>query len=378
MKIVYWGTYDLGKPRNRIMIKGLQRNNIEVIQCHTTIWENIEDKSQIKKINFKVLLLLRWLTSYPSLILRYLQTSKHNFVLVGYLGHLDVLILWPFAKLRRTTIIWDAFISLYDTVVCDRKLISQRNPIAMALFCFEWLACKAADYVVLDTDAHADFFRKKYHLSSDKCFATFVGAEQENFPILQKHQTNKVKKLSILFYGQCIPLHGIQTILDAALLLQDQSHIKWVIIGSGQEEKKIENFAIHHPGVNLKWIKWADYTTLSNYIENADICLGIFGTSDKASRVIPNKVFQIMSCGKTIITRDSPAIKELFSQEDKGVYLVRPGSGDALAEKILYLDKNRVFIDQAPHFLYLREAISPQGVTRTLINKLTTIERRNI
>lgn len=373
MKIVYWGTYDLGKPRNRIIIKGLQSNDIEVLQCHTTIWKDIEDKSQIKKNHFRVLLLLRWLAKYPALVFKYLRLPRHHFVIIGYLGHLDVLILWPFAKLRRTPVVWDAFISLYDTVVCDRKLIAKKNPLALALLCFEWLACKAADYVLLDTEAHADFFRKKYNLSADKCFAIYVGAEQENFPVVHDHKRSKTGAISVLFYGQCIPLHGIQTILDAALLLENHSHIQWVLIGSGQEENKIQDFVTNHPGVNLEWIKWTSYETLSAYIAKTDICLGIFGISEKARRVIPNKVFQMMSCGKTIITMDSPAIRELFSEGDEGIFLVEPGSGKALAETILYLDKNRDALEQVPHFLHLRDTISPPGVTRKLIEKLYSI-----
>ncbi len=47
MHIVYWGTYDTGKPRNRILLRGLKENKIEVTECHADIWQGVEDKSQI-------------------------------------------------------------------------------------------------------------------------------------------------------------------------------------------------------------------------------------------------------------------------------------------------------------------------------------------
>jgi len=47
MRVVYWGTYDTGKPRNRIMISGLRENGVEVIECHAEVWMGIEDKSQV-------------------------------------------------------------------------------------------------------------------------------------------------------------------------------------------------------------------------------------------------------------------------------------------------------------------------------------------
>ena len=69
-------------------------------------------------------------------------------------------------------------------------------------------------------------------------------------------------------------------------------------------------------------------------IQQADICLGIFGDSEKASRVIPNKVFQILHSGKPLITRDSPAIRELLNPDMTGVYLVPAASPKALADAI--------------------------------------------
>ena len=123
MRIVVWGTYDLGKPRVRILLRGLRENGVEVLDCHTQVWNGVDDKSQVNGIWAKLKILLRWLGSYPGLIWRYLRLPRHDAVLLGYLGHLDVLALWPFAKLRGVPLVWDAFLSLYDTVVDDRKLV---------------------------------------------------------------------------------------------------------------------------------------------------------------------------------------------------------------------------------------------------------------
>ncbi len=70
------------------------------------------------------------------------------------------------------------------------------------------------------------------------------------------------------------------------------------------------------------------------WIQQADICLGIFGDSDKAGRVIPNKVFQILNAGKLVITRDSAAIRELLDPGMEGVFLVPPANPLSLAKTI--------------------------------------------
>ena len=76
------------------------------------------------------------------------------------------------------------------------------------------------------------------------------------------------------------------------------------------------------------------YGELPNYIRKADLCLGIFGTTNKAQRVIPHKVFDYVACGAKVITERSPAICELY-EDGKEVILCNPGDGRDLADKIL-------------------------------------------
>ena len=54
LRVVCWGTYDLGKPRNRILLRGLRENNVIIYQCHKDIWKGVEDKSQIKGLLSKL------------------------------------------------------------------------------------------------------------------------------------------------------------------------------------------------------------------------------------------------------------------------------------------------------------------------------------
>ena len=112
----------------------------------------------------------------------------------------------------------------------------------------------------------------------------------------------------MLFYGQFIPLHGIATIIRAARLLREES-VEGTLIGRGQEAPGIRAMLDDVPLIKLKWIEWVEYGELQRFIEDSDVCLGIFGSSDKAQSVIPNKVFQIVAAGRPLITRDSPAIR---------------------------------------------------------------------
>jgi glycosyltransferase involved in cell wall biosynthesis len=333
MRIVLWGTYDTGKPRVRVIRRGLMESGVEVIECHREVWGGIEDKSQVNGWRRRLAILGRWLASYPWLIACYLRAPKHEAVVVGYMGLVDVLVIWPFAKLRGVPVVWDAFLSLYSTMIEDRKMVGRSNPVAWLLYSLEWLACRAADRVILDTRTHAAYFVDTFKLPSCHCDAVWVGAEPEVFPVAVKDDLPAMDEKIVLFYGQFIPLHGIETIIRAARQARDQS-VRWVIIGSGQEEGRIRKMLDESPLPRVEWLPWVSYPELSQWIRRADVCLGIFGDTDKAARVIPNKVFQILMSGKPLITRDSPAIRELLGEEMPGVRLVPAADAGALAAAI--------------------------------------------
>src|SRR5207249_4728954 len=84
-----------------------------------------------------------------------------------------------------------------------------------------------------------------------------------------------------------IPLHGFETILEAA---RRAPEIAFRVVGSGQ----LEPLLAARPE-NVEWTPWVDYEQLPGELQRCGCALGIFGTSDKAARVIPNKVFQALA-----------------------------------------------------------------------------------
>jgi glycosyltransferase involved in cell wall biosynthesis len=370
MRILFWGTYDIGKPRVRILLRGLRENGIAVHECHANVWSGVEDKSQLSGIFSKLSRMAKWLSSYPRLIWWYFNAPAHDIVLVPYLGHLDIFVLWPFAKLRGARIMWDAFISLYNTVVEDRRLISERHPVAWLIYTLEWLATRAADRVLLDTSAHADYFARRYSLPRHRLSSVFVGAEPEQFPPLPPlAPKGPSEPLIVLFYGQFIPLHGVPTIIDAARHLDDGS-IYWVLVGKGQEEVAVRESLARDPVENLEWHPWVPYEELVKWIGRADVCLGIFSASEKAAQVIPNKAFQVISAGRPLITRDSPAIRELFKERAPGVYFVAPENAQALVDAVRQFAKDRPALIGARLYYRLGSQLSPKAIGKQLLGEL--------
>jgi len=250
-------------------------------------------------------------------------------------------------------------------------MVGQRHPIARLLWAWDWLACRAADLVLLDTKTHADWFAAAFNLEACRTSAVFVGAELDAFaPLPQEIDRRADRPTRVLFYGQFIPLHGIETIIEAAAR-SDPDDYAWTIIGTGQEAARIRQLLDRRPIPNLEWVPWVPYRELRTRIAQADICLGIFGASGKAARVIPNKVFQIIAAGRPLVTRDSPAIRELIQSDTPAIRLVRAADPASLLAGVAELANQEDF--QTLDFDGLRNRIAPAAIGQQLRSLLSRL-----
>ncbi|MBI4715091.1 MAG: glycosyltransferase, partial [Nitrospirae bacterium] len=292
--------------------------------------------------------------------------SSHDAVVVGYLGHFDMFLARPLASLRGKPLIFDAFLSLYNTVIEDRKLFRPGSLPARFLLWTDRTACRMADRVLLDTEAHIEYFVKTFRLPREKFHRVFVGAEEglfypceEREYAMEPRAARRLKPAAtlmdggetpsspepeilaaescfrVLFYGQFIPLHGIETIIRAAKILEGES-VAFTLIGKGQESEKIRRLVKESGLTRIRWEEWVPYRDLRDYICGTDAGLGIFGETEKASQVIPNKAFQIIACRRPLITGDSSAARELFADGESAV-LCKMADPVSLAHAILRL-----------------------------------------
>ncbi len=238
---------------------------------------------------------------------------------MGYPGHFDV----PAARrlARGRPLIFNPLVSLSETLVTDRGRFSEGSAAAAVLRHVDRIALRRADLVVADTAQNAAFLAELGGIPRERVDVCFVGAEERLFrPGWQPRE-----RFHALFVGKLIPLHGLETILAAAALAPE---IPFRLVGSGQ----LEGLLADRPA-NVEWIDWVEYEELPAELQSAGCALGVFGTSEKAARVIPNKAFQALACGTPLVTADTPAARELL-RDGESALLVPAGDPAALAAAV--------------------------------------------
>ena len=127
----------------------------------------------------------------------------------------------------------------------------------------------------------------------------------------------------VLFHGSFIPLHGVETIVRAATLLAD-TDLQFRVVGDGRPTYAAVEALIRELGgvPNLTLVDRMSLEGIGDEIRAASLCLGIFGTTPKAGRVVPFKVFEYMALRRPVVTGDTPAARHALGDD---VVLVPPG-----------------------------------------------------
>jgi len=367
MHVCYFGTYDRDYSRNRIIIEGLRENGVRVTECHVALWRGTKDKVDRVAGNWaSPRFLVRALSRYARLLGKYGRVGAYDVMMVGYAGHLDMFPARILATMAGKPLVFDAYLSLYNTIVEDRQLVGRDSLKAKLVYRIERAACRMADMILLDTEQHIALFRRLYGLPADKFRRVWIGANDRIFRPLNPHRADD-GPFKVLYFGKYVPLQGVQYIIEAAKLLEGHPDIRFELVGTGELKSDMQRLAAEMGVGNVVFTDWVPNQELPRRIAEADVCLGIFGTTDKARRVVPNKVYEALAMAKPVITGDSPAAREALVDGENAL-LCEMGNAQALAQAILLLKRDRALrekIAQGGYASFLQR-FSPKAIGATV------------
>ncbi|MBI2624114.1 glycosyltransferase [Candidatus Parcubacteria bacterium] len=270
--------------------------------------------------------------------------------------------------ISRKPIVFDAFTSLYDSDVYDRAVVRPHGFGAWWRFLLDFFSMHLANFVLVDTEAQREYYTRAFRLRSDRIGVLPVGSVETIMQPLSGptafsapgQATNSEiapqRDFTVHFHGHFIPLQGVRVILGAARELARES-VRFSIIGRGQQYGEMRRLAASWDLQNVRFEESVPYEELPERMVKADVCLGIFGATAKGARVVPNKAYEAIACAKPLITQDSPASREVFT-DGVDALLVPSEDPAALAAAIRRLRDDPVLRDRiarAGHKLFLRE-----------------------
>jgi glycosyltransferase involved in cell wall biosynthesis len=338
--LLYFGIYSKGAafPRSNNQIQALRRLGVEVLEAHVELDGSFQKRSRVTRslpaaLGFAVKLVV----SYAALSWKFFKTPAVDAVIVGHPGyfHIHLARLLRSLTRRRLLLVYDAFIPLYEALVEDRGMIRPSSLFSRMLHAFEASCLRNADICLVDTETHRRYLTHEFGLRPEKTKVVRVGSTIP--PIYAEPALLKTdKQFRIIFAGTFIPLQGVEVIIEAAQLLQEHVEISFQVVGSGQLEQPMRDLAARWDLKRVNFTGWLPTGQMGDLLRSHHLALGIFGTTPKASRVIPSKVFDICTAGAAFVSADTPAMREAFTHL-KNAYLIPPGDPHALAEAILRL-----------------------------------------
>ncbi len=341
MRALLFGTFDTSMhPRIGIIAEGLRAAGLDVAECNAPLGLDTAARVDMLARPWRAPALAgrlasRWIT----LARAARRQPRPDVVVVGYLGHFDVHL--ARALFRRTPIVLDHLVGASDTGR-DRRL--DGGPRQAILRLIDAAALRAADVIVVDTDEHLAALPARHRA---RAVVVPVGAPSAwlAVPVASgaRQPAATDGPLRVVFYGLYTPLQGTP-VIGAALAKLAGSPVETTMIGTGQDLAEARTAAAANPAVS--WRDWVPAAELPSIVAGHDVCLGIFGTGEKALRVVPNKVFQGAAAGCAIVTSDTAPQRRALGD---AAVLVPPGDAEGLAAALLRLADDRAELARLRH-----------------------------
>jgi len=359
LKVAFFGAFDPAYPRNVVLREGLEARGVEVAR--------IAVAPGAPAVAREAALVARWAAAAGSI----------DALLVPAFGHRDVPLAAALGRISGLPVVFDPLVSRWDTQVGDLGRAGARSLAAWRLRASDRLALSLADLVLCDTWEHGDFYSAEYGVSRSKLCRVPVGADREAFARGEAARPPRAAgPLRITYIGGFLPLHGVETVVEAAAILEGRHGPRFAqltLIGDGMTAPRAERDIAAKGLRSVRRLPRVPYADALAALSRADVALGIFGTTPKAGRVVPHKVYQSMALGVPTVTRRSRAIAEFFREEH--LILIPAGDAAALARAIeeLAADPDRGDRIGSAGRVSAREQASPERIGALLVEAIARV-----
>lgn len=131
-------------------------------------------------------------------------------------------------------------------------------------------------------------------------------ASKESFhPIAKKdnpfvQEQNLEDKFTVLYSGNMGYTHNVETIIEVAKQLKDNSHIHFMLIGDGKKKTELQRMAQSYELKNCTFLDWQPVDKLQFSLASAN--LGVITLNNETALVsVPSKTYNLLAVGAPLL-----------------------------------------------------------------------------
>jgi len=317
VEILLLGAFDFGYPREKVLRDAFRHVGATVRSC------TYADEPMFPG-PWKVVLLPAIHLRLFAQILRLTRTGHTpDVIVVTRFNPLLLPLAFVLSRYLGATLVYDLFVSLHRTAA----MRGYARPVVWAVSHVEQLTYRLPDHLLVGTNQFIDLYAQMYSIPPDQFLRVPPAADEDRF---YPRAAPKRAVFTALYWGNFLPHHGVEVILDAAAILDEKAPIEFVFLGAGPYQARAMATAAERGLSNVRFEGFVNEAELHEWITRSHVSMGVFSEDVRALASITNKVCEAAACGKAIITEDSPAIREHFTNEGS-ILIVPPENPDALA-----------------------------------------------
>jgi glycosyltransferase involved in cell wall biosynthesis len=272
-------------------------------------------------------------------------TKKPDLYFITFRGY-EIL---PFVRLLTIgkPLIFDEFINLVEWVVYEHHKLKENSLAAKIMRGFYRFWLKTANLITTDTMSHAEYSSKLMNIPIGKYVPLIVSTDELTFKNVVRSKHNEADLFKVFYYGSMLPLHGVDTVIEAMTLLKDQP-IELVLFG-GKDQLRYSIEKARTDGAKIDYIKWVPpqefFRKFPEYVKQADVCLGgPFGGTVQSQFVITGKTYQFLQMGCPVIIGHNQESKIFTDKQD--ALIIEQANPKALAGVILWAKDHPAKLNQ--------------------------------
>ncbi|MGL5926576.1 glycosyltransferase family 4 protein [Chroococcidiopsis sp.] len=291
----------------------------------------------------------------PSIIFHLLRLRPHA-IFSSSFG------IWTILALLLKPLCWWRVIIAYEGSSPD---VDYRNSALRLLV--RRLMVKFADACITNSQAGKAYLVDILNAKDSRVFVQPYEIPDTKTLVIQENidlDNSQLQRPVFLFVGHIIPRKGLQILLAACKILQQQGYREYTlqVVGNGSQQEELAKFAQeHHLTDCIQWVGRVDYNLISTYFRNADVF--VLPTLEDTWGVV---VLEAMLLGKPVLCSTGAGTAELIVNGENG-YVFDPNQPEKLAELMRqFIDRPTAIEDMGKKAQQIMSQYTPEAASKCL------------